>query len=313
MLYSLSEQFLPSSGQSEDETSCLSLPSAPPPSRQRSTADEVHLKRRSLRFLLCVLALGFAMSATAVVLELSYRYVNINDVASRSGHQGGERPDHGAGIMAVPSNATTGQPSSTALHAPYSLRKQSIRARRCGAVLYTYCTRPSRRYYYKRSEGLCTAATDDSAHVCSKGANRFASMAACRRSCLPGGPARRCQQSALFGACERYEAAAVVLQRHPLLRVELSARPVSGTGPAGVPVAQRVPQAVPRAAAPMPAARSHRALQRAPPALPGVRRFDARRRAGLLARRACVAAAVPVLARRQHVPFGKGLRKTVRT
>ncbi|XP_054923302.1 uncharacterized protein [Dermacentor andersoni] len=28
-------------------------------------------------------------------------------------------------------------------------------------------------------------------------------MAACRRSCLPGGPARRCQQSALFGACER--------------------------------------------------------------------------------------------------------------
>ncbi|XP_077508683.1 uncharacterized protein LOC144120104 [Amblyomma americanum] len=138
-------------------------------------ASGLQLGSWGLRIFLCVFALGFTLSASAVVLELSYRY------ARSSLRDGGPSGEHLVAHTAVVSaDASAG---SSGFRRTMSLRRDRLHGNRCGAVWYTYCARPRRsRFYYKRSEGLCTAATDDSAHVCAKSANRFATTSACRKT-----------------------------------------------------------------------------------------------------------------------------------
>ncbi|KAH7960933.1 hypothetical protein HPB49_025179 [Dermacentor silvarum] len=78
----------------------------------------------------------------------------------------------------------------------------------CGDVFYTVChpsTQPE--FHYRRSVNACVETAADAVHSCNRGANRFASLTHCRRSCMRPGhqPAEECFGKPLFTSCARQD------------------------------------------------------------------------------------------------------------
>ncbi|XP_075744652.1 uncharacterized protein LOC142803415 [Rhipicephalus microplus] len=79
----------------------------------------------------------------------------------------------------------------------------------CGDVFYSLChpNRDQPEFHYRRSVNACVETATDAVHSCNRGANRFASIALCRRSCMRAGhrPAEECYGKPLFTSCARQD------------------------------------------------------------------------------------------------------------
>ncbi|XP_049519443.1 uncharacterized protein LOC125943919 [Dermacentor silvarum] len=78
----------------------------------------------------------------------------------------------------------------------------------CDDVFYTVCHPSSQReFHYRRSVNACVETAADAVHTCNRGANRFASLTHCRRSCMQAGrrPADECFSKPLFTSCARQD------------------------------------------------------------------------------------------------------------
>ncbi|KAH6928633.1 hypothetical protein HPB50_018049 [Hyalomma asiaticum] len=77
----------------------------------------------------------------------------------------------------------------------------------CGSVFYTFCERPPLEFHYHRAANACVSTSaGDSAYVCNRGGNRFASLDHCLDSCVAeGGPAKECFDRPLFTRCARQD------------------------------------------------------------------------------------------------------------
>lgn len=91
-------------------------------------------------------------------------------------------------------------------------RPKHRRGHRCGAGhFYSFCEQASRpEAYYSAAAHRCVSTAGDDAHVCNRGANRFADFQSCLSSCVYRGrqPAsERCFEVTLFSGCSRQDVA----------------------------------------------------------------------------------------------------------
>ncbi|KAH8022271.1 hypothetical protein HPB51_023158 [Rhipicephalus microplus] len=73
---------------------------------------------------------------------------------------------------------------------------------RCGVAFYTYCSENRHDVYYRHGTRSCVPTRTDHVQVCNRSPNRFATLQACKNSCMHNElPAEPCFEKALFSWC----------------------------------------------------------------------------------------------------------------
>ncbi|KAL1477934.1 hypothetical protein MTO96_035349 [Rhipicephalus appendiculatus] len=80
---------------------------------------------------------------------------------------------------------------------------------RCGVAFYTYCSETRHHVYYRHGTRSCVPTRKDYVQVCNHSPNRFATLQACKKSCMHNElPAESCFEKTLFSWCSRQDVSA---------------------------------------------------------------------------------------------------------
>ncbi|KAL3197783.1 hypothetical protein MRX96_044713 [Rhipicephalus microplus] len=96
------------------------------------------------------------------------------------------------------SSASASKSRPRALLAPI----QTPTRHKCGVAFYTYCSETRHGIYYRHGTRSCVRTRTDHVQVCNRSPNRFATLQACKNSCMHNElPAEPCFEKALFSWC----------------------------------------------------------------------------------------------------------------
>ncbi|KAH7947634.1 hypothetical protein HPB52_014837 [Rhipicephalus sanguineus] len=113
--------------------------------------------------------------------------------------------NHSRGSVTTIPTASASKSGTHALSAPI----QKPTRHRCGVAFYTYCSETRHDVYYRHVTRSCVPTRTDYVQVCNRSPNRFATLEACKHSCMHSElPAESCFEKALFSGCSRQDVSA---------------------------------------------------------------------------------------------------------
>ncbi|KAH6928057.1 hypothetical protein HPB50_011063 [Hyalomma asiaticum] len=119
-------------------------------------------------------------------------------------------------VRTIPTASTSRSSTFHVVHASTSRRPRVLLApiqkptnHRCGVAFYTYCSQTRHDVYYRHVTRSCVRTITDNVQVCNHSPNRFATLEACKHSCIRSElPSESCFEKTLFSWCSRQDVTA---------------------------------------------------------------------------------------------------------